>query len=282
MPLDHEALKAHIFPDVEQQFTKRDTILYALGVGCGDADADLPFLYGPELKSLPTMAVVLGSPGFWLQHQPFRLDWQRILHGEQSIDLHAPLPVEGRVVGRYEVEQIVDQGPGRHALLRCRRMLVDADSGLLLATLRESWVARGGGGFGGPAAPLPGLPPLPDSPPDLNATMTVSPRAALLYRLSGDWNPLHADPAIAREAGFDRPILHGLCTLGMAGRALLALCCHDDPDRFGSISVRFSAPVYPGERLRIDLWRAGDEVRFRMVAIDRDVTVLDRGMASLR
>lgn len=280
MALDHEALKSYRFADIEQRYDRRDSMLYALGVGCGAASADLPFVYGPELKALPTMAMVLGSPGFWLQHRPFGVDWRLILHGEQAITLHATLPPEGHVVGRYRVEQIVDQGPGRSALISCRRTILEVGTERPLATLNETWVMRGGGGFDGPTEPLARPPSLPDRAPDLSHMMSVSPRAALIYRLSGDFNPLHADPATAHQAGFERPILHGLCTMGIAGRAILSLCCDDDPARLRAISVRFSAPVYPGDMLRIDIWRVLAEIRFRVVAVDREVTVLDNGSAT--
>lgn len=282
VPLDYDAMLRHRFADVSQSYAATDAILYALGVGCGAGEADLDYVHGPRQKTLPTLAAVLGSPGFWPQQQSFGVDWRLILHGEQSISWHRPLASSGHVTGRYALTEVVDRGAGGHALVRGRRQLFDDDGQKPLATLWESWVFREAGGFGGPGGSLTATranEPLPDRPADVQHDIALSPRAGLIYRLSGDFNPLHADPAVAAAAGYDRPILHGLCTMGTVSRHILALFADDDPSRLREMGQRFTAVVYPGDLLRLEAWRADDGIRFRIGVPARGSTVLDRGWA---
>jgi len=289
--IDYQALKNRHFPDIVQKYSARDTVLYALGVGYGCDPADerqLGFVYEKALRAAPTMAVVLAYPGFWVKAPDTGVDWVRVLHGEQSIALHRPLPPEGTVVGRMRVKAIVDKGRDRGALIIQEREL-SLESGERLATIESLGFARGDGGFserpgngprgGDPAPPAP--PATPDTPPGIVCDLPTVPQAALIYRLSGDDNPLHAEPAVARAAGFARPILHGLATYGVAGHAILRSCCDYDPARLKSLAVRFSAPVYPGETIRTEIWRQGDSVRFRARALERDLVVLSHGRAEL-
>jgi acyl dehydratase len=201
------------------------------------------------------------------------------LHGEQGLIIHKPLTAAGTVVGRTRVTNIIDKGAGKGALLFSERDVIDRASGDLLCILTSTSVLRGDGGFGGPSGPAPEPHPLPQRSPDSVVDLPTLPQAALIYRLSGDYNPLHADPKVAVAAGFERPILHGLCTFGVAGRAILRSCCGNDPNRLKSMQTRFSAPVFPGEVIRTELWRAGDMVSFRARALDRDVVVLNNGRA---
>jgi acyl dehydratase len=205
----------------------------------------------------------------------------RVVHGEQAITLHRPLPVEGELLGTSRVTGIVDKGPGRGAVLYSERVIADATTGAPYATVAMSAFCRGDGGFGGPAGPSWPSHPLPDRGPDAALDLPTLNQQALIYRLSGDYNPLHADPEVAREAGFPRPILHGLATLGVAGYALLKLCCNDDPNRFKSLKLRFSAPVYPGETIRTEIWRDGGGVSFRARVVERDAVVLNNGRLEL-
>ena len=284
MALDYDRLRNWTFADVEHAYGTTDTILYALGVGLGADPLDarqLRFVYEEDLLALPTMAVVLGAPGFWLKEQDTGVDWVRVLHGEQGLVLHRPLPPEGTAIGRTRVTGILDKGADKGALIYTEKVLIDKASGETVATTTSTTFARGDGGFGGPTGPSPRPHPIPERSPDLACDLPTVPQAALIYRLSGDRNPLHADPEVARSAGFKAPILHGLCTLGAAGHALLKSCCDYDPARFRSLKLRFSAPVYPGETIRTEMWRDGAIVSFRSRALERDALVLDNGRAEI-
>lgn len=284
MALDYDRLLNWEFADVEHAYGATDTILYALGVGLGADPLDgrqLRFVYEEGLLALPTMAVVLGAPGFWLKEQDTGVDWVRVLHGEQGLVLHRPLPPEGTAIGRTRVTGILDKGADKGALIYTEKVLIDKASGETVATTTSTTFARGDGGFGGPTGPSPRPHPIPERAPDLACDLSTVPQAALIYRLSGDRNPLHADPEVARAAGFKAPILHGLCTLGAAGHALLKSCCDYDPARFRGLKLRFSAPVYPGETIRTEMWRDGAIVSFRSRALERDAVVLDNGRAEI-
>ncbi|EJW11044.1 MaoC-like dehydratase [Rhodovulum sp. PH10] len=284
MPIDPEALLAKKFPEVEHAYSVRDTILYALGVGAGHDPTDpheLRYVYEEDLFALPSMAVVLSHPGFWMREPDTGIDWRRLLHGEQGLVLHAPLPVAGKVIGRTRVTGLVDKGAAKGALLYSEREVIDAASGTLLATLSSTTVLRGDGGRGGTTDQAKAPHQIPEREPDETIALPTSPQAALIYRLSGDDNPLHADPKVAAAAGFPRPILHGLATYGLACRAILKMCCSDDPARLKALAVRFSAPVFPGETLRVAAWRDGRIVSFRASVAERGVTVLDNGRAEI-
>lgn len=255
-PLDYQALKARRFPEVVQTWGPRDCILYALGVGAGMEPGDLAYTYERGLRVLPTQAVVLGYPGFWLRAPDAGLDWASVLHTHQELIIHRPLAVEGTIIGRTSIEEIHDRG-ARGALMITRRDIADAATGAALATVRVTELCRGQGGFGGPPPPAQARPVFPDRPADMVVTLPSSPQAALIYRLSGDDNALHVDPEVAAEVGFDQPILHGLSTFGMAGRAVLRAFCADAPERLRLLRVRFTSPVLPGETLRFELWRDG-------------------------
>jgi len=285
MPIDYDTLKNWPLAPIEQTYDERDTILYALGVGLGTDPVDtdqLPFVYErPSLQALPTMAAVLGGAGSWLAEPGTGVDYTHVLHGEQGIEWHQPLPAAAAIVAKTRVTEILDKGPGKPAMIYTSREITERDSGATLATLTSTTVARGAGGFGGPTTAQPAPHPLPDRAPDVVCELPTAPQAALVYRLSGDRNPLHADPAVARAAGFDAPILHGLCTLGVSGHAVLRTCCNYDPARLRSLALRFSSPVFPGERIRTEMWRDGEVVSFRARVVARDVTVLDNGRATV-
>lgn len=284
MPIDYDKLVNWHFEPVEQSYTDKDTILYALGVGVGvdvtDAD-ELRFVYEGTLEALPTLATVLGYPGFWLRQPETGVDWKRVLHGEQSIRMHKPLPATGTVVGESRVKDLIDKGEGKGAVMFQERKLFDVGSGDLLCTLCATTMLRGDGGFGGPAGSVPKPHSLPETEPQQCCDLPTLHQAALIYRLSGDRNPLHADPEVARVAGFERPILHGLATYGIAGHAVLRSFCGYRPESLLSLEARFSAPVYPGETIRTEMWRDGDVVSFRARALERDVVVLNNGRAEV-
>lgn len=284
MTIDMEKLLAWPFPELEHSYSTRDTILYALGVGVGADPLDegeLKYVYEDGLAALPTMALILGYPGFWMKDPQTGIDWRRILHGEQGLTLHAPVPPSGTVIGRTRITGLIDRGAEKGALMFSERSVTDKASGQPIATLTSTTVLRGDGGFGGPSGPAPRPHALPERAPDASLALATLPQAALIYRLSGDYNPLHADPKVAAAAGFARPILHGMCTLAVAVRAILRLACDNRPERLTSLDVRFSAPVYPGETIRTDIWREAAAVSFRASVVQRDVVVLNNGRAGI-
>jgi len=284
MAIDPDKLLNWKFPEIEHAYTEKDTILYALGLGCG-ADGphsdDLKFVYENGLVALPTMAVVLASPGNWLGSKDSTVDYTKVLHGEQSLTLHRPLPPEGTVIGHTRVTGLLDKGKDKGAVLYAERRLLDKATGAPIATMVSAAVLRGDGGFGGKAGPQPAPHALPDGPPTRHLDLKTYPNSALIYRLSGGRNPLHADPKVAAAGGFKTPILHGLCTYGVAGRAIIKACCGGDPARLKSLQVRFSAPVLPGETIRTEMWPSAGEVSFRARAVERDVVVLNNGLARI-
>lgn len=285
MPIDPDALRQWPIPDVEHTYAARDTMLYALGLGCGADPIDesqLRFVYEGQLQALPSMAVVLGYPGFWIGDPSTGADWKKVLHGEQGFTIFKPLPASGTVVGRSRVTDLFDKGKDKGAVLVSERDVVDKATGDLLCRLTSTTMLRGDGGFGGPSGPLPAPHGLPDRTPDQTLAITTLPQAALIYRLSGDYNPLHADPAVARSGGFERPILHGLCTFGVVCRALLEMACGNDPAKLRSMQVRFSSPVYPGETIVTELWNEPDGVvSFRARVRERDLVVINNGRAEI-
>ncbi len=284
MPVDPGHLLSYPVPEVVQDLSVRDTIFYALSVGLGADPIDpdqLRFVYEEELRALPTMAVVLGYSGFWLGRPDTGVDRVKVVHGEQGFRIHKPLPVEGRLVGRTRVTGLVDKGPETGALLYTERQVTD-ESGELVCTLEQTTVLRGDGGCGGTTGPAKVPHPMPDRTPEIFVDLPTLPSQALIYRLNGDRNPLHASPAVAAKAGFPKPILHGLATFGVVGHALLKGVCDYRPDRLRSMDGRFSAPVYPGETIRTEIWREADGVAaFRARALERDQVVLTNGRAEI-
>ena len=283
MPIDYRKLIGWQFRDIAHSYTAKDCMLYALGLGLGADSLDaqqLRFVYEKELQALPTMAVVLASPGFWPMDPALALDWKSVLHGEQGLVIHRPLSTSGSLVAKMRIEEIVDKGAGKGALLYARRDVYNSVTSELVASLSETWVCRGDGGFGGPAATARKPHELPAREADHVCELRTLPQAALMYRLSGDYNPLHVDPSVAASAGFARPILHGLCTYGIAGYALVSTLCGYDAGRLRRIDVRFTAPVYPGETIRTEIWDAGQgRASFRSRVVERNVVVLNNGAA---
>ena len=273
------------FPEIEHAYTEKDTMLYALGLGCGSDPAeadDLKFVYERGLAALPTMAVVMAYPGNWLESKASTADYSKVLHGEQYLTLHRPLPPSGTVVGRGRIPDLLDKGKGKGAVLYAERThhrqgerRADRHHDLRRHAARRRRLrrqarpaARAAQAAGGRSR-------------DATSTSRPTPNSALIYRLSGDCNPLHADPKAAAAGGFKMPILHGLCTYGVAGRAIVKACCGGDPARLKSLQVRFSSPVYPGETIRTEMWPDGGRVSFRARVVERDVVVLNNGLATV-
>lgn len=281
MPINPDALGATA--TAERSWSSKDALLYAVGVGAGAGDPlrDLHFTTenskGIDQQVLPTFAVIVGAGGAVMREAG---SWNpaMLVHGEQAIELAGPIPVEGRVATTSEVTGIWDKGKG--AVIEVTNRSVDAESGELRFTTRSAVFIRGEGGWGGERGPSGGRNAAPSSKPDDVVAYSTRSDQALLYRLSGDRNPLHSDPAFATDAGFDRPILHGLCTYGFTGRALLHALCGDDPARFVSMEGRFSQPVFPGDDLTVSMWVDGDSAIFQTSTAAG--IVVDGGLARFR
>ena len=271
MAIDPTAVGATGGP-AERSWTSKDGLLYALGVGAGIDE--LQFTTEKKQQVLPTMAVVLGAPGAVPMSRIGKFNPAMLVHGEQAIELARPIPVEGTLKATGKIAAIYDKGKG--AVVVVETESVDARSGELLFRTRSAVFIRGAGGFGGDRGPSGPVNEPPARKPDHEVTYKTSPEQALLYRLSGDRNPLHSDPEFAKLAGFQRPILHGLCTYGFTGRALLHTLCGSDPARFKSMEGRFSKPVFPGEALTIAMWVDATTCIFQ-TRNERGEVVLDQG-----
>ena len=286
MPINYDKLINVDIPEVEQRLTRRDTMLYALGVGLGADPCDenqLKFVYEKELEALPTMAIVLAASSGWTAKRPeVGITSSHTVHGEQGFRILKPLPVEGDLLGKTRVTSVVDKGQGKGALMMTENVVREKATGEVVCTLTSTTFARADGGFGGPTGPVKTPHPVPLTQPQHVCDLPTLPQAALIYRLSGDYNALHADPKHAQKVGFKSPILHGRCTFSVVGHALLKTLCGYDARRFVSMEGRFSSPVYPGETIRTEMWQDGNVVSFRATVPARGVTVLSHGRAEIK
>ena len=278
MPLNPDAVGTTSDPAFTS-WTSKDSLIYALGVGAGVDD--LAFTtdnsIGITQRALPTQVVTLADvSGVFGRIGSFNP--AMLVHGEQRIELHEELPVAGEVSTVAELTAIYDKGKGAVVEITSRSTLVDA-AGPLFTNVMSAFI-RGEGGWGGDRGPSGPRNVAPDRAPDHEITYRTSVDQALIYRLSGDRNPLHSDPSFAALAGFDRPILHGLCTFGFTGRALLHALAEDDPARLRSVEGRFSSPVFPGESLTIAIWTEGTDAVFQTKGEDGRV-VIDAGAAAV-
>ena len=289
------------YPDILDQKTAprtfsygdKDVMLYALGVGLGQDpmnETELAFVYEKDLKVVPTAATVLSSgargtagpaPDMPAGHRPSQINFLMVVHGEQKVELHKPLPAQGTFTASSRTVGAYDKGAGKGAVILNETVWTD-DKGEKVATLTGSTFARGDGGFGGPSEGAPEPHTVPSRAPDMSVDFTTREDQALLYRLNGDRNPLHSDPSIAKRAGFDRPILHGLCTYGITCRAVLQAITGFEPDQILSHQARFSAPVFPGDTITVDLWTDGKAISFEARVKARSVTVIKNGLTMLR
>jgi acyl dehydratase len=258
-------------------WSERDTMLYALAVGMGSDPLDrneLPFVYEKNLKALPTLAAVVAW-GAGITAERLGLDRRQTLHGEEAVTLHRPIPCTGEVIAASRVAAVYDKGE-RGAVIERETCLTDAVSHEPIATITRTAFAKADGGFGGPPQP-PSLSGPPARAPDVVLAFPTRRDQALLYRLCGDRNPLHADPDVARAAGFETPLLHGLCTYGICCRAVIQAFCEYEPSRLKSHAVRFSAPVFPGDVLTVKLWKDSENVSFEAEVAARHAMVIRNG-----
>lgn len=273
------------FKAADVSYSERDVMLYGLGVNLGSDPTDeneLQYLYEDGLKVLPSYAMVLGHPGFWLKTPELEIDWVKILHAEQFLTVSRPLPTNGKVRASYRVRGIIDKGPDKGCILYYEKQLSDLESGEEIARVTSGVFCRGDGGSGNHGEPPEALQAVPETAPDLSLRKTIDWRSALIYRLSGDYNPIHASPPVAAKAGYEQPILHGLCTMGIAAHQLFEHVAGSDASRFGGMACRFSRPVFPGDTVRTDIWKTDGGARFRVTVEDRDQVVLDRGQVTLK
>ena len=286
--LDYDAVKGFAFRKDPSSYGSKDAILYALALGYGEDPLDerqLRYVTESDQCVAPTMPVVFCHPGFWIKEQQLGLDWRKFVHMSQRLKLEAPLASAGSITSNTYNAVVADRGEGRGAIIVQRREMSDATSGQRVAVIESTYLARGDGGFSaadGRSDPLPEANETAavSGAPAIVLDLPILPQAALLYRLSGDLNPLHSSPAAAAAAGFERPILHGLCTYGVAARAVIASFCDYDGARMKEIYARFSAPVFPGEVIRFEMRQGEDgSVHFEASVPARDMTVLKDGLA---
>lgn len=276
MPLNPEAVGRTGQP-TRRSWDSKDALLYALGVGASTEELAFTTENTKDTpqRVLPTMAVVLGGGGV-----PFNeigtFNPALMLHGAQGIELLGEIPADGEIESTGSIAAIWDKGEGKAGVAEMVSESVDLATGKPLFRTKMTAFFRGEGGFGGDRGPSPAW-SRPDRTPDHEVRYTTRLDQPLIYRLSGDRNPLHSDPSFAKMGGFERPILHGLCTYGFTGRALLHSVCGSDPARFRSMDARFSKPVMPGDDLNVAIWVDGDQALFQTKNQDGDV-VLDQGV----
>jgi acyl dehydratase len=282
MPINPDAA-GYSSPPRDASWGSKDCLLYALGVGAGVADPtgfELEFTtensQNVTQRVLPTFPVIVPGGAMFDQIGTFNL--ALLVHGEQSVELHAPLPVDGTVEAVTSITGVYDKGSA--AVVASSTLARDKATGTPLYTTTSSAFIRGEGGWGGDRGPANSV-AFPDRDPDHSVVYATRSDQALLYRLSGDRNPLHSDPKFAAMGGFERPILHGLCTFGFTGRALLHTLCGSDPDRFLSMGARFSKPVLPGDELTVSMWVTGDGSAVFRTATPAGV-VIDAGQFGFR
>jgi acyl dehydratase len=281
VPIDYPAVLDLTEEGRRFSWTDRDALLYALAVGMGADPLDrdeLPFVYEKKLKTLPTFAAVIAW-GAGISPERLGIDRRRTLHGEEAMTLHRPVPAMGEVAADSRVVAVYDKGD-KGAVIERETVLTDAANGELIATITRTAFAMADGGFGGPSqVAVQGH--RPRRPPDAVLEFQTRRDQALLYRLCGDRNPLHADPDAARAAGFEAPLLHGLCTYGICCRAVLQAFCGFDSERIRSHSVRFSAPVFPGDLIAVKLWNDDGDVSFEADVPARAASVIKNGKSRI-
>ena len=277
MALDLSAVGKEL-PASTYEYNDRDVMLYALGVGA--TTDELSFVYEKELNVLPTFAVIPAFPALMSIGSVLEFNPAMLLHGEQRIELRGPIPTSGKLTTQAKITAIYDKGSGAVVVIDAETK--DESGGVLFANTFGVFL-RGEGGFGGergPSASKKNVPP--GRAPDHTIEDKIPLNQAAIYRLSGDRNPLHIDPDFAKMAAFDRPILHGLCTFGYAGRAVLNAACGGDPARLKDFEVRFAGVAYPGETIVTEIWQEGpDKAIVRATTAERGEPVISNAAATI-
>ncbi|HEX3809814.1 MAG TPA: MaoC/PaaZ C-terminal domain-containing protein [Rhizomicrobium sp.] len=282
MPINYDELMQLKASGETFRYGDKETMLYALGIGFGRDPmntAELPFVYENGLRTVPTMSTVIAWGMGTLAKAG--INYLMVVHGEQRLTMHKPLPVAAEITADERVLGAFDKGKEKGAVIVTEKVIREKASGDKLCTMVNTTFARGDGGFGGPKEGAPEPHAIPTRAPDLVHDCDTRPDQAFIYALSGDRNPLHRDPNVAKMAGFPRPILHGLCTYGTACRAIISTVAKYDPTKITGFHVRFSAPVFPGETISTEMWVDGAVVSFRSKVKERDLVVLNNGKCTL-
>ena len=286
MTIDLDVLLALQIPEKVQSYDWSQCALYSLGIGFGmnPSDSDeVKYIYENGLEVFPTMVNVLADPGFWIRDLATGINWLQVVHGEQSIRIYQPLRVQDVVVGTSRIIHVIDKGPGRGAVLYVERKIKRRETGEDIADILQTIFCRGEGGFGGTTDSYFDIPTLDGENSKLSVRYITSPQAALIYRLLADLNPIHIDPRVARDAGYGRPILHGLATHGLAGRAVIDACCSGVSSLLTRLDVRMSSPVFPGDVLVFEVYRnTSQKATFTAYVESDNRKVISKGYAEFR
>ena len=283
MAIDYDKIMSLETKNQKFSYSDRETMLYGLGVGFGKDplnNEELKFVYERDLKTAPSMATVISWGAGNMRESG--INYLLVLHGEQRLKMYEPLPHAADILVDSSVQGVFDKGKEKGALIITETDIKLKESEKLLCTLSSTTCARVDGGFGGPSDGAPAPHSIPERKSDDEFFADTEPNQALIYRLSGDRNPLHSDPEIAKAAGFDAPILHGLCTYGTACRTIISNVCNYDSTLIEEFNVRFSSPVYPGEKISTEIWKDDNVISFRCWVRDRNVMVLNNGKCVLK
>ncbi len=281
MPINYDEIMSMTSENVEISYSDKDSILYSLGVGLGNDPmnlAELKYVYENSQVALPSMATN------FQYHSPLLLkaniNFILVVHGEQKLSFSNPLPVSGDFISNAKVIGCYDKGAGKGAIIDVETTIKLKKDNTEICKLVSTTFARGDGGFGGPESPKSEI-FKPEGGPDFVHEIKTKPDQALIFRLSGDYNPLHSDPNFAKTAGFEKPILHGMCTYGIACRSLVESVCEGDAKRLKKFDCRFSSPVYPGETIVTEMWKNGSKVYYQSKVKERDKIVIKNGVSEI-
>ena len=281
MPINYDEIMSLKSKNIEISYTDKDSILYGLGVGLGNDPMDideLKYVYENGQIALPSMATNFQYHSSLLMSA--KLNFVMVVHGEQKLSIINPIPVSGDFLADMKVLNCFDKGASKGAIIDVETTVKLKSDGTEICKLISTTFARGDGGFDGPESPPQEI-FAPEGSPDIVDEITTKPDQALIFRLSGDYNPLHSDPNFAKAAGFPKPILHGLCTYGVACRSIVKTACDNDVKKLKSFNCRFSSPVFPGETIVTEMWKNGNDINFQSKVKERDKIILKNGVSEI-
>ena len=281
MPINYDEIMSLKSENIEISYTDKDSILYGLGVGLGNDPMDideLKYVYENGQIALPSMATNFQYHSSLLMSA--KLNFVMVVHGEQKLSIINPIPVSGDFLADMKVISCFDKGTSKGAIIDVETTVKLKSDGTEICKLISTTFARGDGGFGGPESPPQEIFES-EGTPDIVDEITTKPDQALIFRLSGDYNPLHSDPNFAKAAGFPKPILHGLCTYGVACRSIVKTACDNDVKNLKSFNCRFSSPVFPGETIVTEMWKNGNVINFQSKVKERDKIILKNGVSEI-